>query len=214
MKRALWSVLGNVVFTLLTLAMGVTILALTVLPPLLRYQTYVVLSGSMEPTIHTGSVIVATAADPNTLQVGDIVSFVRPGDEENVTHRIIEIKGGAQGRTFVTKGDASGAPDVGEIRFDRLAGKVRVSIPYLGYFFKFIGSPQMRLLFIVVPGLLLLATWLWEIWRPEPKARPAAEELAKGMAPAASDAELARSSEQNIALGVAPDAAAAVQLRR
>src|SRR5438552_926834 len=187
MNRRLLPALGNVVFMLLTLAMGATILALTVLPPLLRYQTYVVLSGSMEPTIHTGSVIVATAADPAALQVGDIVTFVRPGDEENVTHRIIEIKGSPQGRSFVTKGDASGAPDVTEIRFDRLAGKVQLTIPYLGYFFKFIGSQQMRFLFIVVPGILLLATWLWEIWRPQPKSRPADEEMIKSMAPAPSD---------------------------
>src|SRR5438445_7469167 len=112
MNGRILSKVGNALFTLFVLGLGAGILALTVLPPLLRYQTYVVLSGSMEPTIHTGSVIVATAADPAALQVGDIVTFVRPGDEENVTHRIIEIKGSPQGRSFVTKGDASGAPDV------------------------------------------------------------------------------------------------------
>ncbi|HLQ32965.1 MAG TPA: signal peptidase I [Chloroflexota bacterium] len=214
LKRSVLSALGNVLFTLLTLGIGATIVALTVLPPLLKYQTYVVLSGSMEPAIHVGSVIVATAADPNALQVGDVITYVRPGDQENVTHRIVEIKGMASGRSFVTKGDANGANDLNEIRFDRLAGKVQLTIPGLGYFFKFIGSPQMRLLFIVVPGLLLLGTWLWEIWRPEAKPRPPVEQMSESMAPALMGREQPHASKQNIAIGVAPDAAAAVPLRR
>ena len=160
---------GNALFALLTAGIGIVILGLTVLPNVLRYQTYVVLSGSMEPTIHTGAVVVAEAVNPNSLKVGDVITFLRDGDQENVTHRIVSIKGSAQGRTFVTRGDANGTDDPGEIKFDHLAGKVTMSIPYLGYFFKFIGSPNMRILFIVVPGLLLLGSWLWDLWKPAKK---------------------------------------------
>ena len=210
--RGVLSVLGNAIFGLAALVIGVTILGLTVLPPVLRYQTYVVLSGSMEPAIHVGSVIIATAADPDTLRVGDIVTYVRPGDQENITHRIVQIKGNAQGRTFVTQGDANGAPDPGEVRFDRLAGRVQTSIPYLGYVFGFIGSQQMRFLFIVVPGILLLGSWLWDVWKPEPKDRPQSEEELAGRAPAPVSPPAAKTAN-DLGLGVSADAAA-VPLRR
>src|SRR5579884_1948921 len=160
--------LGNVFFSLFLAAVAAVVLGMTVLPPILRYQTYVVLSGSMEPTIHVGSVVVATATNPDDLKIGDIITYSRAGEQETVTHRIVQIKGSAQGKVFTTQGDANGSPDLGDIRFDRLAGKVQLSIPYLGYAFSFMGSPTMRLLLIVVPGVLLLGSWLWEIWRPDP----------------------------------------------
>jgi signal peptidase I len=204
---------GNAFFALVALAIGGLILALTILPPVLGYQTYVVLSGSMEPTIHTGAVIVATAVDPNALEIGDIVTFLRPGDQESVTHRIVGIKGTAQGKTFVTRGDANGVEDQGEIRYDRLAGKVTFSIPYLGYFFKFIGSPSMRLLFIVVPGMLLLGSWLWEVWRPEPKSKQPDEQVPAGLSPALSAGPARPLTQHELGLGSAADAAA-IPIRR
>jgi signal peptidase len=210
----LLKVLGNVLFALGAVVLGGGILALTVLPPVLRYQTYVVLSGSMEPAILTGSVIVATAVDPAALQVGDIITFLAPNQQENITHRIVGLHGDAQGHvSFITKGDANGVQDQDEIRFDHLAGKVTLTIPYLGYFFKFIGSPSMRLLFVVVPGLLLLGSWLWEVWRPEPKDRPGAEEVKPGMAAAAAAMQTAAKPQPDIIPSVTADAAA-VSLRQ
>ncbi len=216
MNRAA-SIAGNALFAMATAGLGLAILSLTVLPPVLHYQTYVVLSGSMEPTIHVGSVVVATAAAPDSLKIGDVVTYVRPGDQENVTHRIVGIKGTAGSRTFVTKGDASGAPDQGEIRYDRLAGKVQLTIPLVGYFFKFIGSPSMRFLFIVVPGLLLLGSWLYEVWKPEPKPKAPDTETPKGMAPppmkpSSSKPTSSNSVTKNLDLGLSD--AATVPLRR
>lgn len=210
MTRA-FSIAGNILFGVFALVLAATVLGLTILPPVLHYQTYVVLSGSMEPAIHTGSVIVATAAAPESLHVGDVITFIRPGDQENITHRIIDVKDGAQGPTFVTKGDASGAPDQGEVHYDHLAGKVRVSVPLLGYAFKFIGSPSMRFLFIVVPGILLLGSWLWEVWRPETKSSIAGVELSASMSPGGSKPQ--KGGPQNLDMGIPADAAA-VPLRQ
>jgi signal peptidase I len=206
--------LGNVLFGIAAVAIGGGLLALTVLPSLLRYQTYVVLSGSMEPTIHVGSVIVATAVDPKSLQVGDIITFLSSSQQENVTHRIVGLHGDAQGRvSFITKGDANGVQDQDEIRFDHLAGKVTLTIPYLGYFFKFVGSPSMRLLFIVVPGMLLLGSWLWDIWRPESKDLDADEEIPASMAPAPLTGPSRPARNRELGLSSAADAAA-VPIRR
>src|SRR5579862_9301200 len=74
-------------------------------------KAYVVMSGSMEPAIHTGSVVVAQPAAPETLKVGDVIVYNLPKVSESITHRIIELKddGGKPG--FVTKGDANGGSD-------------------------------------------------------------------------------------------------------
>jgi len=205
------SFLGNLVFAAVVLAIGACILGLTILPPLMHYQTYVVLSGSMEPAIRTGSVVVATASPPEALKVGDIITFIRPGDQENITHRIVAVNSTAQGPSFVTKGDANSAADDGAVRYDRLAGKVRLTVPFIGYFFKFIGSPNMRFLMIVVPGILLLGSWLWEVWRPEPKPKAPGEQLSASMTPGPSKPPTV--NQQNLELGVPADAAA-VPLRQ
>lgn len=209
------ALIGNILFGVVAVLVGGGLLALTVLPSVLRYQTYVVLSGSMEPAIKTGSVIVATAVDPKTLQIGDVITFLSSDQQENITHRIVGVHGDAQGRvSFITKGDANGVEDQQEIRFDHLAGKVTLTLPYLGYFFKFIGSPSMRMLFIVVPGMLLLGSWLWEVWKPEPKGKAPEEEMPAGLAPAAVAAVSMAQDQRKMDAGVAADAAAAVPLRQ
>src|SRR5205085_9882515 len=110
-------IVGNVLFGLLGIAMVGLVAGLTILPQVLHFGTSVVLSGSMEPAIRTGSVIVAVATPQDRLKVGDVITYVRAGDQENVTHRIVDIKSTAEGPSFVTKGDANGAPDVDEIRY-------------------------------------------------------------------------------------------------
>jgi len=162
---------GSVLLGFLMSVVLLGVVALAILPPVMHYQTYVVMSGSMEPAIHTGSVVVAVAVPPDSLQVGDIITFSRAGDQESITHRIVTIKGTASEWAFVTKGDANGAEDPGETRFDRLAGKVVYVVPFLGYIFKFFGSSDMRWVMIVIPGLVLLGTWVVEIWRPKSNSR-------------------------------------------
>ena len=165
---------GNILFTLLIGVIGLLLAGFTILPGLLHYQSYVVLSGSMEPAIHTGSMVLAVSVPPESLQVGDVISFIRPGDQETITHRIVTIKGTVGDRSFVTQGDANNTPDPGDVRYDRLAGKVVFTIPYLGYIFRFLAGPGMRVLFVIIPGLIFLSTWLWEIWRPKPGKSDAA----------------------------------------
>src|SRR5579862_4663081 len=68
-----------------------SLLALTLLPNVLGYKTYVVLSGSMEPAIHTGSVLMALPVPPESLKVGDVIVYNRSDVNESVTHRIISV---------------------------------------------------------------------------------------------------------------------------
>src|SRR5699024_10647649 len=76
-------------------------------PNVFGYELKTVLSGSMEPLIQTGSVIVVRQTDgTDHFQEGDIVTFVTE-EKLLVTHRIIEV----EGAEYITKGDNNNGPD-------------------------------------------------------------------------------------------------------
>ena len=118
---------------LVTLAMAIavaTLLGITILPPLLHYRTYTVLSGSMSPAIRTGSIIVAVPVAPSTLKVGDVITYKRSDfpRSESVTHRIVAVSGTPNNPTFTTKGDANAAADDWQVAAAGTAGKVVLSV--------------------------------------------------------------------------------------
>ena len=75
-------------------------------PELWGFYLYRIESGSMDPTLPVGTVILARKPqDANKLQTGDIVTFQTPS-AAIVTHRIIERLGDAEGKVnYRTKGD-------------------------------------------------------------------------------------------------------------
>ena len=176
---------ANVIAVAMAAAALASLLGVTLLPNLLGYKTYVVLSGSMEPAIHTGSVLVALPVSPDSLKVNDVIVYNRSDVSESVTHRIIQVNQDGAQPTFMTKGDANQAADAWTVRYGDTAGKIVLAVPLLGYAYQGIASPQGRLVFLVVPVLVLWLLWLAQIWRPELRLDRAEHELPPGMAPAA-----------------------------
>ena len=86
-----------------------------------------VLSGSMEPTYHTGSLIYVKPCAPEDVQVGDAITFVLNEDLDVVTHRVISID--AENEHFYTQGDANDAPDGAPVYFKNLIGRPVFTIP-------------------------------------------------------------------------------------
>ncbi len=121
-------------------------------------RPYVVYSGSMGPTIKTGSVIVSIPSQ-NYVQ-GDIITFSPSGGAKNlVTHRIALKKypeGVGNAPTYLTAGDANEDFDSWEIADDKIIGKVALVIPYLGYAADFAKKPQGFLLLVVVPATIVI----------------------------------------------------------
>lgn len=142
------------------------LLAVSVGPRFLPYQALVVRSGSMSPTIPTGSVVFYHHESAAKVKVGDVIVFNKPGATgEKVTHRVYKIGNGANGRYAITKGDANGAPDSWQIP---LVGKGWVSsfhVPTVGYALAWLQSATARLLLLLVPAVLLGLITLYEIWR-------------------------------------------------
>jgi signal peptidase len=136
------------------------ILALTIGPKILPYQTFVVLSGSMEPAIAIGSVAVLIPASADQLAAGDVITFQRPDrPTELVTHRIVGIETGPAGRTFMTKGDANNVPDAWRVPASGTGWRYAFSIPKVGFLLRGFQTGEGRLALLVVPelGIVLLS---------------------------------------------------------
>ena len=176
---------ANVIAIAMTAAALASLLGVTLLPSVLGYKTYVVLSGSMEPSIHTGSVLVALPISPDSLKVNDVIVYNRSDVSESVTHRIVQINHEGDKPSFITKGDANQAADAWTVQYGDTAGKIVLSVPLLGYAYNAIASPQGRLVFLVVPVLVLSLMWLAQIWRPEQRLQRADREVPPSMAPPA-----------------------------
>lgn len=176
---------GNVLSAILVLLGLASLLGLTALPDVLGYKTYVVLSGSMAPAIPTGSVLIALPVSPTSLKVGDVIVYNRSDVSESVTHRIVQVNDDVAGKpSFITKGDANSTPDSWTVQYNgNTAGKVVLSVPFLGYAYHAVGSPRGRLIFLVVPVLVLTLLWLAEIWRPSHTLRRMERELPPNIAP-------------------------------
>lgn len=171
--------LGKLVTRLVTtvgMALAVGVLALTMGPRFLPYQTYTVLSGSMEPTLPVGSVIVAVPARGEELHTGDIITVANPQHAGAlVTHRIIAIDNSPQGRTFQTKGDANSVVDGWVVPGTGSGWRYAFAIPYLGYALSTLQSDIGRLLLLVIPTVLFAGLMLVEIWLPARKPEQAPE---------------------------------------
>lgn len=148
-----------------TLAVGV--LSLTIGPRFLPYQTYTVLSGSMEPNLPIGAVIFAVPSRADDLNAGDIITIEHPERPGMlVTHRIVAIESGPQGRSFKTKGDANQVPDSWRVPGTGSGFRFAFAIPYVGYILSALQSGPGRVVLLILPTLLLGGLLLAEIWRP------------------------------------------------
>ena len=147
-------------------AVAVGVVAVTVGPRVLPYQALVVRSGSMSPTIPTGSIVFYKKVNAAKVKVGDIIVFSRPGSpNEKVTHRVYSIGTNATGKYFTTKGDANGVPDDWQIPAVGTGWVSVFHVPYLGYALVDLQSTLGRLLLLVIPALALGLITLYEIWR-------------------------------------------------
>lgn len=173
MRRALrrivllgaWVVLGT--FGGLVLAIG--------LPNAFHAKSLTVMSGSMEPTIGTGDVVVARQTSPMDVRVGDIVTFRDPLDHERlITHRVREMHVQGGDVVFVTRGDANTGEEHWALPKDGTIGRVAYRVPKLGYFMVWFHSRFGLLLLIVLPTLVLGASELWHLWRPRGAHEPGA----------------------------------------
>jgi len=112
-----------------------------------------VYTGSMEPAIPVGGIVVIKPVNPDTLKVGEIICFkIESESSTTVTHRIFNITD----EGFITKGDANEDPDQWIVKKENVIGKVIAVIPYIGYLGYFVRTPIGFILLILIPATLII----------------------------------------------------------
>ncbi len=124
----------------------------------------VVTSGSMEPSIDTGSLVLSQTQ--SEYDVGQVVTYhSQITSSDLITHRIVDkhLSGGEA--QFVLQGDANPTQDVQTIPASAIVGRVVFLLPWIGYLIAFLKTPVGVTLFIVIPGTLLIYEELRNIHR-------------------------------------------------
>ena len=137
------------IFQYITIAIGIVVIIMFLITRFFGFRPYIVLSGSMEDEIKTGSVAyINQKINVNDIKEGDIIAF-RSGASQ-VTHRVVSIN---SDNTFTTKGDANKTVDVNNVKFSNYIGKTIFSIPYVGYWLGFFQTKTGYAILMVIVGI-------------------------------------------------------------
>ena len=116
-------------------------------PTIMGYKFLTVLTGSMEPEIKVGSLVVVKETPIKELNVEDIITYKTKSSL--VTHRIVKIN---ENGSLITKGDANNTCDIGEVKEDQLQGKVILRLNRLGTIMLYL-KQNIKLVILVLIGI-------------------------------------------------------------
>ena len=167
------SVLVGLVLILAVLLAGVRLFGL---------QPLTVLSGSMEPTYHVGSLIYVKEVDYKKLEAGDVITFML--DEDTLaTHRIVEVVPDDEDPDVLryrTKGDANDAEDGSLVHYKNVVGTPVFTIPQLGYLANYIQNPPGTYIAISAGAFLLVLVFLPDLFGGDEEEKPKRKKKKKG----------------------------------
>ena len=179
----------NFINTLLVIVMMLLAIALVGVR-LVGLTPYSVLSGSMEPTYHVGSLVYVKDVAPEAVEIGMPLTFVMNEDLVVATHRVVDIvvmetkletvldengepvldENGEEVQQEValdepvyyyqTKGDANDDVDGSPVHYKNIVGTPVFSIPYLGYLSSWLQTRKGMILGISIALVILILTFL------------------------------------------------------
>lgn len=138
--------------------------------PVKGFRLLVVQSGSMEPAIGVGSIVLTkptsdflSPISSSKFSQGDVITF--SSGSSLVSHRVIDSKYENGEFFYKTKGDANQQPDNTLVSEKDTVGKVIFKAPTLGKFVQFLKTPLGYFLMILIPSLYVIITELFVLWR-------------------------------------------------
>lgn len=127
-------------------------------PTIMGQKFFTVLTGSMEPTIMVGDLVIAKEVLPEDIKVGDIITFSGNDKNNTVTHRVKEVINDDGKVRYITQGDANNAQDQEPVESDLVIGKVVKWIPKVGAI-----ASWMKLNLKLIISLILAITFIGTI---------------------------------------------------
>ncbi len=178
MMKFTWRKARKILSSILTAILFINLVVMAILvisskasrgePQIFGYQLKSVLSGSMEPTFLTGSIIAVQpleGEEKRSLKEGDVITFI-DSEERLITHRVIGIKTSGEHVMYETKGDNNNAADIDPVLSDNVQAIYSgFTIPYVGYFIDFAQSKEGSAILLITPGLLLLVYAAFSIYQ-------------------------------------------------
>lgn len=146
--------IGNVLVALAILALSFFFLG----PRLMGMDFFTIYSGSMDPALPVGSVIIVRSVEASHIKVGDIIAF-KTGTrvDETVVHRVVEVINGSNSISFRTAGDDNTTPDGSAVLAENIVGQGCFHLPFLGYISDFVRTKLGCILFIGVPAIFIIS---------------------------------------------------------
>lgn len=157
-----WKITQNALVVII-IVIGILVV-LTAFPIASNWRLMTVLSGSMEPTISTGSIVIVKNTEE--YRPGDIISFnTDKFSDVSTTHRIEDMRVESGVPIYITKGDANDAQDTEEVLGRDIIGRVVFRVPILGYVTNFVKKPFGFLLVILIPAVYIVFEELRKVYR-------------------------------------------------
>ncbi len=153
-------------FILISGAVGVAMLAF----PIFGNQALIVRSGSMEPKIGVGSVVIVRESPSKQYKIGEIISF-KYDSSTIITHRVTSVLDSPSGILYKTKGDANEEEDNWVVKQKDVIGKNYFTIPEFGKLLAFARSKYGFPLLIIFPAGLVILVEILNIIREVRKSR-------------------------------------------
>ncbi len=128
---------------------------------LFGYRLYYIVTGSMEPTIPVGSLIVVKLDEDTLYEVGEVITFVSQDAAISGyanTHRVVAVEEIDGGTYYTTKGDANNSADTLLVPQEDVIGKMVLQIGaavQAGSFLAFVGTRWGFVLCVIAPVLLV-----------------------------------------------------------
>ena len=149
-------------------------------PNFFGYAPLIVGSGSMSPSFEAGDLLVVKEVDnTSTLEEGTVITYL--SGDVLISHRIISVEKELDGTVkYITQGDANNAPDTTWVTPSQVVGVYHKSFPKLGNFALFMQSPTGLLVVVIIPLVILFASFTILDHFHYKKLRKELEEMQRG----------------------------------
>ena len=132
------------------------------------YQVLGMKTGSMQPAIDPGDLVVAQRLSPADIGNGDVITFRAPtGSQAPYTHRVVRTVHRPDGPEFVTQGDANAAPDLWTVHYVAEGWRVAHVLPRAGKLIAFEQSAAGRRI-VAASVFVVTIALLWPVFARRP----------------------------------------------
>lgn len=136
-KETIIRILGRIIFFLIAVFVILNLILLVQKiqnkpASIFGYKVFVVISGSMEPNIHVGDIVITKNVDASDIKVGDVITF--NNDKYTITHRVIDIIQNEE-IYYKTKGDHNSVADKDLIKYNNIEGVCKFRLEKIGVIF-------------------------------------------------------------------------------